>query len=166
MIATSGLCPLELHLLEFSRNDPYTNINWVTSGAVGASPKISRTFSRLPRAVGSASVPAGDRAALVGSAKILNCRPCRPKGLLILVPIPCLSPCLTGRECMMPTYQLPRSPILQMRTGALPVEPIAVAIHPERRPHAVQISSLHCPHFQGSQIIVAFPPIARHLPRT
>ena len=38
-------------------------------GRFGAIPELSRTFNRLPRAVGSASVPAGSRAALVGSAK-------------------------------------------------------------------------------------------------
>src|ERR1035441_6198798 len=43
----------------------------VTSGAVRGKPRISRTFHRLPRAVGSASVPAGDRAALVGSAEFV-----------------------------------------------------------------------------------------------
>ena len=42
----------------------------ITSGAAGASPAYPGRFNnRLPRTVGSASVPAGDRAALVGSAK-------------------------------------------------------------------------------------------------
>src|SRR5450432_888231 len=52
-----------------TRNDQYLTHQIVTSGAVGDKPRISRTFNRLPRTVGSASVPAGDRAALVGSAK-------------------------------------------------------------------------------------------------
>src|ERR1039458_3500221 len=58
-----------LWTLAVLRNNQH--INLVISGAVGASPVLSRTFNRLPRAVGAASVPAGDRAALVGSAKPL-----------------------------------------------------------------------------------------------
>src|SRR5450432_2831834 len=52
-----------------TRNDQYLTHQIVTSGAVGDKPRISQTFNRLPRAVGSASVPTVDRAALVGSAK-------------------------------------------------------------------------------------------------
>jgi len=46
-------------------------IKWSLPGRSGQAriSRTSRTFNRLPRAVGSASVPAGDRAALVGSAK-------------------------------------------------------------------------------------------------
>src|ERR1035438_320648 len=51
------------------RND--RNTQSVTSRAGRGKPRISRTFHRLPRTVGSASVPTGDRAALVGSAKSL-----------------------------------------------------------------------------------------------
>jgi hypothetical protein len=40
----------------------------VISGAIGASPVLSRTFDRLPRAVGSASAPTRDRVALVDSS--------------------------------------------------------------------------------------------------